>query len=130
MSVSAGESRSAWLSTTIGDVGVRLELLQVRVVQDAVAVLLRVDDPDHLVDEAEQAVDLEPVAALDGVEVGQVEQDQPVQRGLVVAVEGALPDEALPGQHADPVEQPVGGFERTPHAGVRHAGGRPPHADR
>ena len=108
--------------------GVRPELRQVRLVQDPVAVLLRVDHPDHLVDQAEQPVHLEPVAALDRVEVGQVEQHQPAQGGLVVAVQRALPDEALPRQHADPVEQPVGRLERAPDAGVRDAGGRPAHA--
>ena len=76
--------------------------------QDPVAVLLRVDHPDHLVDQAEQPVHLEPVPAFHRVEVGQVEQHQPAQRRLVVAVQRALPDEPLPWQHADPVEQPVG----------------------
>ncbi|BCJ53142.1 hypothetical protein Asp14428_46170 [Actinoplanes sp. NBRC 14428] len=54
------------------------------------------------------------MAAFDRVEVGQVEQDQPAQGGLVLAVERALPDEALAWQHTDPVEQAVGGLER-PH---------------
>ena len=130
ISVSAADSRSAWFSTTMVMSRVRPELPQVRVVQDPVAVLLRVHHPDHLVDQAEQPVHLEPVAAFDRVEVGQVEQHQPAQRRLVVAVQRALPDEPLPGQHADPVEQPVGRLERAPDAGVRDAGGRPAHPDR
>ncbi len=127
----------SWVDKPVGlvehhdrDAGVRLELGQVGLVQDPVAVLLRVDHPDHLVDESEQPVHLGPVAALDRVEVGQVEQHEAAQRRLVVAVQRALPDEALPWQHADPVEQAVGRLERTPDAGVRGAGGRPAHPDR
>jgi hypothetical protein len=113
-----------------GDVLVAVELAQVGLVHHPVRVLLRVDDPDDQVDQAEQPVDLDPVGRLDGVEVGQVEQHQPAQRRLVVAVECALPDEPVARQHADPVEQPVGALQVAPHAGVRHAGRRPADADR
>ena len=38
---------------------------------------------------------------------GRSSRTSPRSGGLVVAVERALPDEPLPGQHADPVEQPA-----------------------
>ena len=48
--------------------------------QRGVGVLLRVEHPDQQVDQLDQPVDLEPVLHPDRVEVGQVEQHQPVQR--------------------------------------------------
>ncbi|GAB3853705.1 hypothetical protein GCM10029963_45410 [Micromonospora andamanensis] len=94
-----------------------------------VGVLLRVDHPDHQIDEAEQAVHLQPVRVLDGVEVGQVEQDQPVQRRLVVAVEQALPHEPVAGQHTEPVEQSGATVEWAPDAGVGDTCGGPAYPD-
>ncbi len=58
----------------------------VAVVDGGVGVFLRVHDPRKLVDDGDQAVDLQPVGELDAVVVGQVEQDQ---AGQVVGVDDA-----------------------------------------
>ena len=70
---------------------------QVVLVQRGVGVLLRVDDPHHEIGERDHAVHLEAVLAHDGVEVGQVEQDEPVQ----------LVPHAVAARHLEPVEQRV-----------------------
>ena len=70
-----------------------------------VGVLLRVDDPDDEVGEADDAVDLEAVRRLDRVEVRQVEQHEPVE---VAGVQAVSP------RHLEPVEERVG--RPSPHA--------------
>ncbi|CAM5579400.1 hypothetical protein SGRI78S_06805 [Streptomyces griseus subsp. griseus] len=63
-----------------GDLGVSGERAQVALVEGGVGVLLRVDDPDHRVDQRQHPVHL--VAVLGGrrVVVGQVDQDEPLER--------------------------------------------------
>lgn len=72
-----------------GDLGVPGHRAQVPLVEEGVAVLLRVDDPDHGVHVGEDAVDLGAVLGGGRVVVGQVDEDQ--------AVEGAGPVGALDG---------------------------------
>src|SRR5437763_4519286 len=111
------------------DVAVLLERPQVPVVQHLVGVLLRIGHPDHQVDEAEQPVDLRPVLGGQRVEVGQVEQHQPAQPQLGVAVQHALPAEPPLRRDLQPVQQRYRTV-RPPHAGERVRGRRPPYPDR
>lgn len=95
---------------------------QIAFVQGRVGVLLRVDDPDHRVDQGEHPVHLLPVARRRRVVVGQVHQDEPLER-LVrgrAALHRPAPQSAGDGQ---PVEQPGGAVG--PAAGDRGRGGRP-----
>ena len=94
--------------------GVPGERSQIAIVQRGVGVLLRVDHPHEQVDEAHEPVHLDPMGDLDRVEVGQVEQDQPVRAAAV---------ERVPRRHLQPVEQPVVG--RAEDGGARRRGGRP-----
>ena len=73
------------------------ERSQVVLVQHAVRVLLRVDDPDHQVGERDDPLDLGAVRQLHRVEVRQVQQDEPA--GLAVA--------AVAARDREPVEQLV-----------------------
>ena len=97
-------------------VGMAGKRLQVVVVQGGVCVLLRVDHPDQHVDQLDQAVDLLAVCGLCGVVVGQIDQDQAVERRVVALHE-------VPPWHVQPVEQ-VGGQLRPPVGSHRLARGR------
>jgi hypothetical protein len=96
-----------------------------------VGVLLRVHDPDQQVGDGDEAVDLGAVDGLDGVVVGQVEQDEAVQgRVGALQVEGAGAGVAVALVDVEPVEEGAGAVQ-APDAGVRlgrhraaHAGGR------
>src|SRR5690606_23712777 len=104
-----------------------LQLAQVALVQHVVGVLLRVDDPDQQVDERQEPVDELGVAGRDRGVVGQVEQHEAAQVGLVGAGERRVAQEApLAGgvEEAGP-----GGARRTPDArgGLRRR--RPDDAD-
>ena len=65
------------------------------VVEASVGILLWVRDPHKDVDEFEHALGLGPVGALPGVEVGQVEQDEAVERSaradLVAVIASVAP---------------------------------------
>ena len=67
------------------------ELREVVGVEREVRVLLRVDDPEHDIDEPDQAIGLGPVLGRRRIVVGEIEQDEPVERLLVVAVERGTP---------------------------------------
>ena len=72
-------SRSAWLRTTAIARRVCRQRPQVAVVQRGVRVLLRLDDPEDEVRERDDPLRLEAVRGLDGVEVGEVEEDEPAE---------------------------------------------------
>ena len=95
--------------------GVRAERAEVAIVQGGVGVLLRLDDPQDEIRERNDAIDFVAVVALDGVEVGEVEQHQaselarlePVPPGRPPASRGAdrrrhpTPPPASPTSSAD-----------------------------
>ncbi len=99
--------------------GVPGERDEIAVVHRRVGVLLRIEHPHQDVDETDEPVDLEAVLQLDAVVVGEVEQDQSVQRRF-----GLVP---VPAGHFQPVEQPVGPV-LPPHGRVRDTGRGPAHA--
>ncbi|CAO0833430.1 hypothetical protein SMICM17S_10541 [Streptomyces microflavus] len=89
-----------------GDLRVPGQGAQIALVQGGVGVLLRVDDPDHRVDQRQHPVHLVPVGCRGGVVVRQVDQDEPLER----LVEGG-------GSGVRPAAQPAGDREAVEQAG-------------
>ena len=75
------------------------ERFQIAVMQRGIGVFLRVDHPDHRVDQLDQPIHLEPVGGLRRVVVRQVEQDQPVQLRDRAAAE------SVPARDLQPLQQ-------------------------
>ena len=89
-------------------------------VQHLVGILLRVDDPHQSIHLAGEPFGDLAVGAVDGVEVGQIEQQERARTGIERAVE----HRALP--HLQPVEE-VARTVRLPADGMRFAGGGATH---
>ena len=99
---------------------VRGHRCEVAVVDRGVGVLLRVQHPHHQVGELDQPVDLEMVGHLGGVVVGQVEQDDALERLVLLAeVEQGVAHGLVARRDAEVVEQLLGALL------APHARGRP-----
>ena len=119
-----------WLSTTSITSWWDGQRREVAVVDRGVGVLLRVEHPDHQVGELDQPVDLEVVGDLGGVVVGQVEQDDALQRAVLLAeVEQRVAHDLVARGDAEVVQQLVGTL-LAPHAGGRPRRRRTAYADR
>ena len=104
---------------------VRVEGGDVVVVQPGIGVLLRVRDPDEEVDELEDPLGLDPVAGLQGVDVRQVEEDEPVEGAELPT--GAVAVDDVPRPDTEPVEE-LAGRRGPPDRGRRGRGRRSAHA--
>jgi hypothetical protein len=105
------------------------ERLEVAVVDRRVGVLLRIEHPHEQVGVAHEPVDLEVVRHLGGVVVGQVEQHQPLQVGVLGRrVEHAHPRHLVPLRDADP-RQDLARTLRPPRTGEGPGGRGPLDAD-
>ncbi|MCP9949685.1 hypothetical protein LUX33_15625 [Actinomadura madurae] len=94
------------------DAGVPGERHDVVAVQRRVRVLLRVDHPDEQVGDRDEPVDLGAVHRLDGVVVGQVDEDEALQAGVgALQVEGAGAGVPVPLVDVEPVEQRAGAVQ-------------------
>lgn len=89
-----------------GDLRVSGERAQIALVERRVGVLLRVDDPDHRVDQGQDPVHLVAVFGGGRVVVGQIDQDEPLER----LVEGGGPG-------VGPAPQPAGDGEPVQQSG-------------
>ncbi len=101
------------------------------VVEPGVGVLLRVGHPHEEVDELEDPLGLGAVPDLGGVEVGQVEQDQPVEGaelGAELGTRSTVGGDVVAGADPEPVEEVAHRFV-TPDRGGGGRGGRAPDAD-
>jgi hypothetical protein len=76
--------------------------------QGVVGVLLRVDDPDHQVDEPHQTVDLQTVSHRGAVMIGKVQQDESVEVDRPAG--GLRGRQPVSARHPQPVEKLVTAF--------------------
>ncbi len=90
-----------------GDLGVAGERAQIAFVEGGVGVLLRIDDPDHRVHQGQDPVHLCAVLGGGRVVVGQVDQDEPLQRLVGGGGPGVRPA-AQPAGDGQAVQQPGG----------------------
>ncbi len=90
-----------------GDLRVSGEGPQIALVQGGVGVLLRVHHPDHRVDERQHPVHLVAVSSRSRVVVGQVDQDEALER-LVCRRAAGLGPAPEPSGDREPVQQPRG----------------------
>ncbi len=114
-----------WLSTTSMMSAVAGQGPQVALVHGRVGVLLRVEHPHQQVGHLHQPVDLDVVGDLGGVVVGQVEQDQPVERPVApLGVQQAVASHLVPGRDAEPAPAARGALSPHVQAIVHEVVGR------
>lgn len=97
---------------------------QIALVEGRVGVLLGVDDPDHRVDQRQHPVHLVPVAGRRRVVVGQVDEDEALERRVGLGAAARLRPAPQPSRDREPVQEPGGPVG--PAAGDRRRGRRPP----